>query len=179
MRKHFLIKPKLQLTHLVWNLGVVFLASTIGYLLFESVIDQTLVHVTIEAPAMESLREYFRAGFGLIVFILIIGIGIENYLFFHRIVGPLYALEKGMKRLAEGNFTEAVHIRESDELRELIAGFEEVKRQLQYRMEAHEKIARLLAHELDLVLKNATPKNIEILQEKLKQIREEVLKKAA
>jgi len=179
MRKHFLIKPKLQLTHLAWVLGVILVAAIMGYVLFEMVLAKVVApEIQVSAGWME-LRNSLRLGFGLLLFILISAIGIENYLFFHRIIGPIYALEKGLKRLAQGDFSESIHVRESDELKELVQVFESVKESLQSRLQTQDEMLRRISEELDLVLKNTTPENIESLQQKLKSIREEVEKKAA
>jgi len=88
-------------------------------------------------------------------------------------------LERGLKRLAKGDFTQSIHIRDTDELSDLIQSFEEVKLELQNRIEIYDKTALLLTHELDHLLANITPENIETLRRKLKKIRDEVVKKAA
>jgi len=172
MRKSLLVKPKLQFLHLSWILLVVVIASVSGYILFESILGEAVQKELIPWQTL-------RLGGGVILLILMVALGMENYFFFHRIVGPLYALEKGIKRLAEGDFNHEVRVRESDEFKELIAGFEEVKKQLQHRFEIHDQTVRLLTQELDKVLANTTKESIGTLQAKLKEIREQVVKKAA
>lgn len=179
MRKRFLIKPVLQIRHLVWTLSIVFLGLATCYIVFESLVEAAVLKGSFGLEQWVLLRNELRMSFGLSGLILIIAVGFENYLFFHRIVGPIYALEKGLKRLIQGEYHDVTHIRENDELGEVIKTFEEMKKQIVSRIESQERTAVLLAAELDRILANTSPDNIKQLKSKLKEIREQVEKKAA
>ena len=94
MRKTFLIKPKLQTLYLAWILGAVFVISFVGYLGLEQVLARSVSSGLMDRGVWENLRFSLRLGYALIVTILMAVTGIEYFFLFHRIVGPLYALEK-------------------------------------------------------------------------------------
>jgi hypothetical protein len=82
MRKKFLIKPDLQFRHLVWSIGTVLFCFLLAYSLFESQISNTLGYGPLDQSRWMELRTTFRLGFLLALTVLVICIGIENYLFF-------------------------------------------------------------------------------------------------
>jgi methyl-accepting chemotaxis protein len=179
MRKRFLIKPALQLRHLFWTLAVVVVCFASCYLLFEH-----LVTLTVQTGAMDlnqwiAVRTDTRIGFGVALVVLLGAIGLENYLFFHTIAGPIFALEKGLRRLAEGDFGNRIQIRETDQLRDLINAFEDMKMKVIARIETQEAAARTLAAEIEKALADASPANLDALMKKLKEIRERAERLAA
>lgn len=165
--------------HLLWTLGVVMLASILGYLVMESILKSTLMPFLIAPSQWDSVQQGMRAGYAIILFILTVAIGLENYFMFHRVVGPLYALEKGLKRLAEGHYDDVVRIRDNDHLKELVDSFEEMKAILRQKMLAHEKTAELLTQELNHLLSDSSVQNINRVRDRLKEIRSQSEKKAA
>ncbi len=175
MRKKLFIKPRLQLQHLAWTLGVALVASLTGYFIFETMLKSILVPSTVPPIQWAAIQQGMRAAYTIVILILSISIGIENYLLFHRIVGPLYALERGLKRLAEGRFDDVVHIREHDQLKDLVAAFEEMKAILRQRMSAQEKTVQ----ELERLMSDVSLENISNVKARLKEIRERSEKKAA
>jgi methyl-accepting chemotaxis protein len=179
MRKRFLIKPALQLKHLAWTLSVVLLAFTACYLLFERQVTAALANGALDQATWLMVRMDLRIGFGVALVTILIGVGLENYFFFHSVVGPIYALEKGIKRLTAGDFENEIVTRKHDELAEVVQAFETMKKHIAARLENYEKAAQLLTHELESLLKNASPENIEILRKRLSQIRSNVESKAA
>jgi methyl-accepting chemotaxis protein len=172
MRKKFLIKPALQFRHLFWTLGVIIVVYVSCYLLFEHLVTTAVAIGPLDPEKWLELRSATRIGFGFALLLLLAAIGIENYLFFHTIAGPIYALEKGLRRLAEGDFSSVIRIRETDQLRDLIQSFEQMKTAKITRFESQETQARALTAEIDRALADASQKNIEALTRKLKEIRE-------
>ncbi len=179
MRKKFLVNPALQFKHLFLTLVVVTVSFVACYVLFERQVAAAVSTTVLNQESWEILRAQLRMGFAATLLLLLIGIGIENYFFFHTIAGPVYALEKGLKRLAEGDFKGTMRIRETDQLGELIEAFEEMKRQILLRMENQEKTAQVLAQELERLLTNASPENIDTLRRRIKEIRGSSENKAA
>jgi hypothetical protein len=112
MRKKFLIKPFLQIRQLLWTLSIAVMCFVIGYLIFESVLAKHLTHDAITAQNWPALQHQLRLGFLLGLAILLCLIGIESYFFFHSIAGPIYALERGLRRIAQGDFNDVTRIRE-------------------------------------------------------------------
>ncbi len=179
MRKKFLIKPRLQFRHLLWNLSVIIVCCFAGYFLFETMLRTSSPIKVLSLEEWLAIRTLLRAGFLVILMLLSIAVGIENYLLFHSIVGPIYALEKGLKKMTDGDWGEEVRIRDTDQLKELILAFEEMRKIVRERLLAQEKTSQILADELEKVLSNVTVENISDIRAKLKQIREQAEKKAA
>jgi nitrogen fixation/metabolism regulation signal transduction histidine kinase len=150
-----------------------------GYFLFESILYSSLPIRMLHPEEWLVVQTQLRVGFLIVFFLLGIATGIENYLLFHSIVGPLYALEKGLKNLAKGELNEEVRIRDTDQLQDLIMAFEEMRKIIRQRLLAQEKTSELMTKELERVLSNVTTENIAEIRQKLKQIREEAEKKAA
>lgn len=179
MRKKFLIKPALQIRHLAWTLAVVLVCFVSCYLLFEHLVTMAVGQGTLDAQQWLELRSTTRIGFGVALAVLLGIIGLENYLFFHTIAGPIYALEKGLRRLAQGDFQNVTRIRETDQLRDVIGAFEEMKAVMITRIENQEAAARVLSAEIDRALADVSGKNVDSLMKKLKEIRDRVDRLAA
>ena len=178
MRKRFFVYPRLQLRHLAWTLGVVFGAFSLGYLVFETLLFTSLAE-GLAADVGHDLRLHLRIGFGVLSLIVLLAIGIENVLFFHRIVGPLYALSKGMDRLSAGSFDDPVILRESDLLGDIVAAFERMKASLKDRYAAQDARLQTLTDDIESLLKSPSSDMLPQLREKLKEFRARVEKQAA
>lgn len=179
MRKKFLIKPALQLRHLGWTLAVVVICFGSCYMLFETLITRVVQQGTLDPLQWEALKSPLRMGFGVALAILLGAIGLENYLFFHSIAGPLYVLERGLRRLAAGDFHDVTRIRDTDQLRDVILAFQEMRERIAQRVDAQEKAARVLAEEIDRVLANSAGSSPDALLAKLKEIKEQAERLAA
>jgi len=179
MRKKFLIKPGLQLRHLFWTLGLVCVSCVIGYFVFETMVSSALIHHGLPLQDWEALRALLRTGFLVLLLILLGAIGVESYLLFHRFVGPIFALEKGLRKLADGDWEHETKIRDGDQLSDLIKSFSFMKNEMKARFDAQEKVAQLLSKELDRVLKESSKKDIIDLRNQLIEIRNQLGKKAA
>ncbi len=179
MRKKFLIKPALQLRHLVWTLGVVFVCFSSCYMLFETLISNVVSQGSLDPLQWEALKVPLRIGFGIALVILLGAIGIENYLFFHSIAGPLYVLERGLRRLADGNFKDETRIRDTDQLRDVILAFQDMQTRISERVSSHEAAALALAAEIDGIIAGGMTADPQKLLVKLKQIKEQAEKLAS
>lgn len=165
--------------HLLWTLSIIFVGLVTSYVVFEAMVESAVMNGPLTLEQWVVIREQLRMGFALTALILLFAVGFENYLFFHRVVGPIYALEKGLRRLTQGEYHDETHVREYDELKEVIKAFEDMKRQIVSKIELQERTALLLAAELDRILVNTSPDNIKTLKTKLKEIRDQVERKAA
>lgn len=179
MRKKFLIKPALQLRHLAWTLAIIVIGFAGCYVLFERIVTVAVSREALDLRQWLALRTETRVAFGIVLIVLLGAVGLENFLFFHTIAGPLYALEKGLRRLAQGDFTNVTRVRETDQLRDLIGAFEDMKAKIVARIELQEAAARTLAIEIDRALADISPRNVETLMKKLKEIREQAERLAA
>jgi len=179
MRKKFLVKPRLQLSHLAWTVATVAVSCVIAYFVFESMVSSAFLHGGLPSQNWMLLRPHLRTGFFVMLVILLGAIGIESYLLFHRFIGPLYALEKGLKKLSEGDWNYVTKIREYDQLSDLIKVFAEMKEEMKARFETQEKAAQMLAKELDRVLRETSKANVIELRDRLVEIRNQMRKEAA
>jgi methyl-accepting chemotaxis protein len=179
MRKKFLVKPRIQLKYLFWTLGVVVISFTAGYFLVESTVSSAVLNRSMGMAEWIVLRRQLRIGFGAILALVLILTGLENYFFFHSLIGPIYAFEKTLKRLAQGEWGLTTRTRQTDEFKELIDTFEEMKNNMVTRIENQEKALTLMERELDRLLSVSSPGDIEALRKRIQEIREKSRKKAA
>lgn len=179
MRKKFLIKPALQLRHLAWTLGVVFVCFSSCYFLFETLITRVVAQGSLDPLQWVALKAPLRAGFGIALLILLCAVGIENYLFFHSIAGPLFVLERGLRRLSDGHFHDETRIRDTDQLRDVVLAFQAMQKRIAERVVAQETGARALAEELESVLAHADTTPPGELLATLKKIKEQAERLAA
>ena len=177
MRKKFLIKPAFQLRHLGWTLGVVFICFGSCYMLFEGLISTVVSQGSLDPIQWDALKGPLRLGFGVALIILMGAIGLENYLFFHSIAGPLFVLERGLRRITNGDFQDDIQIRDTDQLRDVILAFQEMRQKLAERFDTHERGARALTAEIDRALAGGA--DTATLLKKLKEIREQSEKLAS
>lgn len=169
MRKHFLVKPRLQLKYLMWTLGAILLSFGLGYLLFESMVNAAMRDGLIREADWLVIRGDLRLGFAVVLVMLLAAVGIENYFLVHTIVGPLVALEKGLRKITKGDYSDPVKIRDSDQLAELVGAFEEMKLSLRSRENAR-PVAPLVA-EIDAMVKMAVGESLEPLRRKLDDLK--------
>jgi methyl-accepting chemotaxis protein len=133
-RKRFLVKPALQLKSLGFIILIVLLSSAGIYLMFETTLWNSLVLVPLTEAQTASLTLNLRLSFYFMLMILLAACGLESYLFFHRIVGPLFALERELKRVAQGDLQHETHLRAGDELKDVFETLGEVKKSLRERV---------------------------------------------
>lgn len=179
MRTHFLVYPKLQLTHLAWILGAVSVSLVFGYVAFESVVATAFPPDLVPSESFLALRHQLRTGFAVLLVIILVAVGIETYFYFHRVVGPLAAIEKSLRRMRAGDYGYPLHLRESDQLHELATLFEETRAVIRSRMEEYDRDVASLAEELGRVASDGKPEAIAALREKLNRVRRQAETKAA
>ena len=179
MRTHFLVKPSFQLRHLSWTLGVVVLSFLGCWSLVEGVVSAALARGGLSEASWTLVRTDIRLGF-LVIFVIALALAaIENFLFFHRIAGPLFALERALRQMAGGDFTTPVRIRETDQLADLIKTFEDMRAAMRKQFESQQSNVIHLSSEIERCLDSVSFNNLDSLRKTLQQIRERVEKKAA
>jgi len=179
MRKKFLVKPQLQIKYLALITGAVIISFVASYFILESALSPLLGKNPEIADQWLALKGSLRGSMAIILGILVIAIGIEHYFFFHGIAGPIYALEKQIKRITDGQYNEQTIIRESDQLGDLVKAFEEMRIKISATNQKQEEKVGLLLNELEKILVDTSTPNLNMLRNKMKALREEVNKKAA
>lgn len=128
LRKTFIIKPRIQIRHLILTLGALIISTAIGYYFLESTLSSFLRLQPLSEVEWATLRLSLRWGFFFILLIMVGIVSIEHVLFFHQIVGPIHVLEVAIKRMADGNLEEPVRVRNSDELKELVDAVDDLRK---------------------------------------------------
>ena len=130
-RRTYLINPRFQWRFIGFMAVVSLLAISILFvsniLFFRSMEHEALsVGLTRDNPYFDFLQEqksalsmlYFAVSG--VVFVLMMGLGI---LYSHRIAGPLYHLDRKMRRIASGEEPSPVNFRRRDQFAELSESF--------------------------------------------------------
>jgi methyl-accepting chemotaxis protein len=130
-RRTYLINPRFQWRFIGFMATVSLLAISLLFvsniLFFRNMEHEALsVGLTRDNPYFDFLQEqksalsllYFTVS-GL-VFVVMMGLGI---LYSHRIAGPLYQLDRKMRRIADGEEPSPLHFRRRDQFVELAESF--------------------------------------------------------
>ncbi|HRY30086.1 MAG TPA: HAMP domain-containing protein [Elusimicrobiota bacterium] len=125
-RRNYIVKPMLQLKYLLYGLGLVLVSGLCVYF----IMDLAIVHserlsqlsqgeiLSVQAAARVALL------WALILLLLIVTVG--TILIFHRLIGPVYAVEKVLRMVADGDLTVYMPLRKGDELREMAEAVEQM-----------------------------------------------------
>lgn len=130
-RRTYLINPRFQWRFIGFMAIVSLLAISILFvsniLFFRNMEHEALsVGLTPDNPYFDFLQEqkaalstlYFAVS--ALVFVVMMGLGI---LYSHRIAGPLYHLDRKMRRIADGEEPSPLNFRRRDQFAELAASF--------------------------------------------------------
>lgn len=119
MRKSFFVKPKVLFKYVAYALVAVAVTSACVLLVMNLTIGSSEALENINAAEIAKLQAAMMIEFRWIVVILLVVIGIQSIMMFHRIIGPIYAFEKVIKDLAHGRLIRNFHLRNRDEFKEL------------------------------------------------------------
>ena len=110
-RKHYLVKPKLQLKYLVLLALIMLISAILIYYSFLNSLLSSPGMDQLSAGAVKNFVRSYNSGFFWAMLIFAIIVLFESIFYFHRLIGPIFFFEKVMKQLAEGNFSMIVHHR--------------------------------------------------------------------
>jgi methyl-accepting chemotaxis protein len=117
-RKHFIIKPRLQIKYMLISFLVVCVTAMAVYYVFWSSLVRAAGMDQLSGGEMSALHHAYNVSFVWVVVILGAAIGVESIFFFHRLIGPIFVLEHIIKSIAAGNFNVSMHLRKHDELKD-------------------------------------------------------------
>lgn len=120
LRKTFFVKPRLQFKVLILTLLLTVISSGVVYLTLSHAIFNSEYLLELSRFEIETFEKSFRFSFIWIVFILMLAFGLESIFWFHRLVGPIFVVERIIKAFASGDLTQDIRLRKSDELKDLI-----------------------------------------------------------
>jgi methyl-accepting chemotaxis protein len=153
-RKKYFVNKKFQTEFIVkfcflLTLGAV-ISGGIIYLMSRSTLTTTFVNsrLVIKSTADFILPTVFLSGAVTVVLISLATIAIALFLT-HRIVGPLYRLERVVDLVAAGDLTVCFHLRKKDEMKTLAANFKKMTEGLNESIGTMKSIAGRLKTEIN------------------------------
>ena len=118
-RKHYIVKPKLQIKYLLILAAIIVISSILIYYVFLDSLLNSPGMDQLSAGAVKNFVRSYTSGFFWVTLIFMAVILIESIFYFHRLIGPIFFFEKVMAKLKEGDFSVNIHHRKKDETIEL------------------------------------------------------------
>ena len=118
VRKHYIIRPMLQIKYLLTVVGVIAFTAMATYFAFWSSLMHSAGLEQLSAGDMMALERAYQINFIWVVLIIVASFGIMSVIVFHRLVGPIYVIQKALKHIAEGDLSQDISLRKKDELKD-------------------------------------------------------------
>ncbi len=125
IRKHFMIKPKLQLKYMALTAVVVILTGFVVRWILHAVLMASGGMENLSTGEWLALERGLDRSLYLIIGFIAVVLAVESIFFFHRMVGPLFVFERILKSLKEGDLTAKFTLRKGDEFKEVAAHLNE------------------------------------------------------
>ena len=103
------------------SLLLTLVSTGIVYLTLDRILFRSEALAELSDYAINSFRGSILLGFICVAALLMIAFGIESMFRFHRLIGPIYVIEKMINAIAAGNLTQEFYLRKHDELKDLVA----------------------------------------------------------
>ena len=174
-RKSFFVKPKLLLKYVAYALlTVVFTSVCILVVMRRTIYTTDALENLVNESEIRAVQSAMMSPFWWIVVILLIVIGIQSLIRFHRIIGPIYALEKIIELIKQGNLGGHILLRRGDELKDLAQKVEDMSSSLKSYIQKDRETIEKLRSELDSISDVSVPGEIKTrlaaVKEKLSKI---------
>jgi len=118
-RQHFFIKPKVQLKYLLRIAGVVVITSFVLYVFLRNEINSGLAGV-LDKPALADFSWALTKTFVVVTLVMVLMFCLHMLFTVHSLAGAIYALERIIKSVAEGNLKTTMQTRKGDELKDTV-----------------------------------------------------------
>ena len=90
MRKHFIVKPKIQMKYLfITVLAVIATGLAVYFALWSSLVNSAGLE-QFTAGEWKALERAYQMSFLWVLVIIVIGFGLESLVIFHRVIGPVF-----------------------------------------------------------------------------------------
>ncbi len=123
LRKSFFVKPKLLLKYVFYALlTVIFTSVCILIAMRRTIYTTEALENLVNESEIRAVQLAIMSPFWWIVAILLIVIGIQSLIRFHKIIGPIYALEKIIAMIKQGHLGGHIILRRGDELKDRAQG---------------------------------------------------------
>jgi methyl-accepting chemotaxis protein len=125
-RRTYLVKPAIQLKYMLYGLLGVIATGLCVYLVLDLSLNRAESLSQLSAGELESVREAMRGSLIWVMAVLLVIVAAAGTVLFHRIIGPLYAVEKVLRMVADGDLAVYMPLRRGDELREVAEAVEQM-----------------------------------------------------
>jgi methyl-accepting chemotaxis protein len=125
-RRTYLVKPALQIKYLLIGLLGIVVTGVCVYLAAETSLGRSESLSQLSLGELASVREAMRFSLLWVMVIVLFVVTVVELFLFHRIFGPLYAVEKVLRMVADGDLTVYMPLRRGDELRDVADAVEQM-----------------------------------------------------
>lgn len=176
-RTTFIIKPNLQIKYLIFTVISVVLICVFVYLTLWTSIANSSVYKQSVAGDQYSLKMISLKNFGLVLVLLVMAASVESIYLFHRIFGPIYAFERVIKMVQDGNFTAQLHLRKTDDLRDMANEIQNMCSNLRETINNEKEKINSIQSQLDETINSSDPPLIRTKLTEIKRTLGTVLQK--
>ncbi|MFH1956886.1 MAG: hypothetical protein ABIJ15_00230 [bacterium] len=125
-RIQFFAKPKIQLKYVFITLILVVVTAAVSMMVMDHIIYNSSILDGVPDRAAQLLINEVRGGVMVVsVFILVMAF-VQATIFFHRLIGPVVAIEKTLDIMREGYFGGSIELRKHDELKDIAEKIEDM-----------------------------------------------------
>lgn len=125
-RRTYLVKPALQIKYMLYGVAFVLVAGVCVYLS----LDMSVIHSEqlgqLSQGELASVQHAMRASFFWVLGVLLVVVALAELFLFHKVFGPLYAVEKVLRMIADGDLAVYMPLRQGDELQDVADAVEQL-----------------------------------------------------
>ncbi|MFA5778512.1 MAG: hypothetical protein WC947_00040 [Elusimicrobiota bacterium] len=153
-KKSFFVKPKLLFKYVVYALlTVVFTSVCILVVMRRTIYTTDALENLVSESEIRAVQSAIMESWWIPVLILLVVIGIQSLIRFHKIIGPIYALEKVIAMIKGGHIGGHISLRKGDELKDLALEVEDMSNALKSYVKKDRIIIAEISDELDSIAK--------------------------
>ncbi|MFH1904837.1 MAG: HAMP domain-containing protein [bacterium] len=149
-RWHYLVDKKFQMKYAVVTLIFMFIISAVcGYTVYHTLwtqLGEKLAQVYPQARLV-SILNVVKIKLAMQLILLVPVVVLASVFLSHRVVGPVSKIRKHMKKLIEKDFSKEIHLRKTDEFRDIAElinkSIDSIKQNLMKTKESVDKIKSL------------------------------------
>jgi len=166
-RIHFFAKPKIQLKYVLITLVLVLITAILSiYVMNHRIVHSTFAENLCDAE-VAALSKEVMTGVLCVLGIVLVMAFVQAMLFFHRLVGPLVALEKTLDIMREGYFGGSIELRKHDELKEIAEKIEDLGIKISQEVKVSRETLAEISERIDGLKDKISESDYRALREKL------------
>lgn len=160
-RKSFYVKPKILFKYIFYALlTVIFTSVCILVVMRQTIYRTEALENLVSESEIRAVQSAIMSSWWIPVGILLVVIGIQSLIRFHKIVGPIFALEKIIAIIKQGHVGGHIHLRRGDELKDLAKEIEDMSASLKNYVKNDRKIIAEISTELENISKMTNQQDI-------------------